>query len=92
MLKFLLGIFRPVCPACDGEGGSMSGYYEPEFSECSCCYEDPWWEESNPTRVWRWRTWKWRYAEWRNKRHWERLYSEQEHRFADMRTREDFVY
>jgi len=32
---------RPIikCPICDGEGGAMSGYYEPEWSECPCCYK-----------------------------------------------------
>lgn len=28
------------CPCCKGKGGHMSGYYEPEWSECSYCDED----------------------------------------------------
>lgn len=24
------------CPFCDGAGGAMEGYYEPEWSECHC--------------------------------------------------------
>lgn len=66
----------------------MDGYYQPEFSECRCCYEDRWWEESNPTRAWRWRTWVWRYQEWRTRQHWEQLYAEEERRCTDMRTRD----
>lgn len=26
------------CPICDGAGGAMEGYYEPEWSECECYY------------------------------------------------------
>lgn len=66
----------------------MSGYYEPEFSECMCCYSDPWWEDASPTRVWRWRTWVWRYREWRTARHWDRIYAAEDRRAADMRTRD----
>lgn len=31
---------RPLitCPFCKGAGGEMSGYYEPEWSECSACW------------------------------------------------------
>lgn len=88
MLKFLLGIVRPTCPACEGEGGAMTGYYEPEFSECMCCYYDRWYDDSNPTRVWRWQAWAHRYQEWRTARHWDRIYAEEERRCMDMRTRE----
>lgn len=28
-----------TCPLCKGKGGAMQGYYEPEWSECSACYE-----------------------------------------------------
>lgn len=27
-----------ICPFCRGKGGEMSGYYEPEWSECSTCW------------------------------------------------------
>ncbi len=30
------------CPFCEGKGGAMSGYYEPEWSECYECYRS--WE------------------------------------------------
>ncbi len=26
------------CPFCEGKGGAMSGYYEPEWSECHACH------------------------------------------------------
>ena len=26
------------CPACKGNGGRVSGYYEPEWSECEWCW------------------------------------------------------
>lgn len=32
------------CPACGGDGGEMSGYYEPEWTECWACYAA--WEEA----------------------------------------------
>jgi len=88
MLAFVRNLFRPVCPACEGKGGEISGYYEPEFSECGCCYEDRWYGDSNPTRVWRWRRWTWRYQEWRTARHWESLYAEEERRCTDLRLRD----
>lgn len=31
-----------TCPVCDGAGGAMEGYYEPEWSECSSCWH--YWE------------------------------------------------
>ena len=32
---------RPLvkCPMCNGKGGEMQGYYEPEWSECWYCYD-----------------------------------------------------
>lgn len=41
---WMLAKHRPfiTCPFCDGKGGAMSGYYEPEWSECRECY--PHWE------------------------------------------------
>ena len=32
---------RPVmvCPFCEGRGGEVSGYYEPEWTECWSCHE-----------------------------------------------------
>lgn len=88
MLNFIARLFRPICPACNGEGGAMSGYYEPEFSECGCCYPDRWYEDSNPTHVWRWRAWVWRYQQRRTERHWNKIYEEDERRWTDMRTRD----
>lgn len=36
---------RPLitCPICKGVGGEISGYYEPEWSECSACWHH--WED-----------------------------------------------
>jgi hypothetical protein len=28
-----------VCPFCKGSGGEVSGYYEPEWSECATCFK-----------------------------------------------------
>jgi hypothetical protein len=43
MLKklFLILKHRSIfcCPFCKGHGGEVSGYYEPEWTECHCCYE-----------------------------------------------------
>lgn len=35
---------RPLltCPLCKGRGGEVSGYYEPEWSECDC---EPHWDQ-----------------------------------------------
>lgn len=40
--KWLIFVrYLPIlkCPACHGKGGEMSGYYEPEWMECSECYD-----------------------------------------------------
>lgn len=34
------GICHIDCPHCDGKGGGVEGYYEPEWFECPCCNED----------------------------------------------------
>lgn len=36
--------YRPLfkCPFCNGAGGAMEGYYEPEWCECLSCYR--YWE------------------------------------------------
>lgn len=41
---WLIARHRPffTCPFCRGNGGAMSGYYEPEWCECSACW--PRWE------------------------------------------------
>ena len=31
------------CPACHGDGGRMSGYYEPEWDECEHCWPPAKW-------------------------------------------------
>ena len=85
MLRFIRDLFRPVCPACAGEGGAMSGYYEPEFSECMCCYYDRWYDDANPTRVWRWWGWLYMYREWRNNRHFDRMIEIDSRRWSDLR-------
>jgi hypothetical protein len=78
MIKFLLHLFRPICPLCDGEGGGMSGYYEPEFYGCRCCNaeED---NEAEPTRVWRWHWWAFRFAMWREERRFDKMIEADEH-------------
>lgn len=59
----LTNLVRPPCPHCDGKGGFMDGYYEPEFSGCPCCNPD---EENEdvPTRVWRFNWWVFRFRFW----------------------------
>ena len=32
-----------TCPCCEGKGGSVQGYYEPEWTECYACYD--YWEK-----------------------------------------------
>jgi hypothetical protein len=32
-----------ICPFCKGKGGEVSGYYEPEWSECRACWHH--WED-----------------------------------------------
>jgi hypothetical protein len=44
--KILIFLWRfPVvqCPACRGTGGSVEGYYEPEWTECRHCYDQTDW-------------------------------------------------
>jgi hypothetical protein len=60
----MMHVLHPVCPHCLGEGGHMSGYYEPEFYGCRCCNPDEE-NENNPTRVWRWKWWVFQLSEWR---------------------------
>lgn len=56
------------CPACKGQGGEMSGYECPEWSECSFCY--PYYERAvdwgydwacGRIAPWAW-PWSWLYA------------------------------
>lgn len=64
MLKNLYSLIRPICPHCHGEGGGMSGYYEPEWSGCRCCDPDERrMDDPTPMRVWRWHLWRFNYAE-----------------------------
>lgn len=79
MISALRNLIRPVCPNCDGKGGHMDGYYQPEFSECDCC--NPMGDnEQEPTRVWRWRWWQHRVWLWREERRWDRMIAEGEKR------------
>ncbi len=61
---WLYDLVRPVCWHCNGRGGFMDGYFEPEFSGCQCCNPDEE-NEDKITRVWRWRWWIFRYKMWR---------------------------
>lgn len=72
MIGKIRDLFRPICPHCDGKGGFMSGYYEPEFSGCSCCNEDEQREE-DVVRVWRWQWWLHQYRMWQEERYWSRI-------------------
>jgi hypothetical protein len=75
MLKWLYGLIRPVCPHCDGKGGAVSGYYEPEWSGCRCCDPDEARiDEPVPVRVWRWHLWRYWLDQRRDERHWEKMY------------------
>ncbi len=53
MLK-LWRLIRPACPHCEGKGGFMDGYYEPEWSGCRCCDPDEERMDEPVTHVWRW--------------------------------------
>lgn len=77
MLKWLYGLVRPICPDCDGSGGGMSGYYQPEFYGCRCCNEDED-NEDEVTRVWRWQWWAYRIEQWKHDRWIERHMMSQE--------------
>lgn len=77
MFSRIAGLIYPVCPACKGEGGGMSGYYQPEFVECMCCNESLY-NEDDPTRVWRWRWWRFKFREWKYNRAMERQIAEWE--------------
>jgi hypothetical protein len=72
MIAWLRNLIQPVCPACNGAGGGMCGYYEPEFYGCDCCNEDED-NEAEITRVWRWRWWGHRYRLWQDERYYDRL-------------------
>lgn len=41
VIAWLVVKHRPffICPFCKGDGGAMSGYYEPEWSECPECFD-----------------------------------------------------
>lgn len=79
----LWNIIRPVCPACDGKGGSMSGYYEPEFDSCRCCNRDDQ-NDEEVTHVWRWQWWRFKFNQWREDRAIDK-WVEQEMRREDFR-------
>lgn len=66
ILSWLRDLIRPICKRCDGKGGWVSGYYEPEYNECDCCNPGG---DNNPdiTRVWLWHWW---------------IYAREERRFA----------
>lgn len=64
-ILWLIIRLRPFikCPYCEGEGGAVSGYYEPEWMECWHChryweaisdyyYDRSWWEGRMPLLVW----------------------------------------
>lgn len=38
---WLIAKYRPFfkCPHCNGKGGAICGYYEPEWTECESCYQ-----------------------------------------------------
>jgi len=69
-------LIRPPCPHCDGKGGFMEGYYEPEFSGCRCCNPDER-NEDTTTRVWRWHWWAFCFNEWRELRRLDRWIEQQ---------------
>jgi hypothetical protein len=67
MIKFIHDIMRPVCPRCDGSGGSegyYGGYYGGDWTGCSLCNpnED---REETIVRIWFWRIWLHRIEMWR---------------------------
>lgn len=64
----MIGFIRPICPFCEGKGGFVDGYYEPEFSGCRCCDPNEERMDEPVTRVWRWQWWLFRYREWREAR------------------------
>lgn len=82
MLSRLADLIRPICPCCEGKGGFMDGYYEPEFSGCRCCNPD---EDCDDeiTRVWRWQWWMFRLAEWREMRRLDKWIDQQPETRAD---------
>lgn len=68
MLKRLWRLIRPACPYCEGKGGFIDGYYEPEWSGCRCCDPDEERMDDPVTHVWRWSWWWFRLSEWREMR------------------------
>jgi hypothetical protein len=68
----LLSTIKPICPFCNGNGGAMSGYWQPEFDACECCNPNDDHEEEI-VRVWRWRIWLHRFEIWRENRIFDRM-------------------
>lgn len=57
ILSSIYNLIRPICPLCGGTGGAISGYYEPEWSECRLCNPDDEREEKI-IRIWFWDIWR----------------------------------
>jgi hypothetical protein len=63
MLSLIRNVVHPVCPSCNGSGGS-EGYYGGDWTGCLCCNpnED---REEPVVRIWFWQVWRYRYDMWK---------------------------
>ena len=62
MWQRLRDLIYPVCPQCDGAGGS-EGYFGGDWTGCFCCNPDE--DREEPiVRIWFWQVWRNRYNLW----------------------------
>jgi hypothetical protein len=66
LVHIIQNIIRPICPHCDGTGGSnnyCNDYYG-DWSGCSCCNSNE--DREEPIiRIWFWQVWLYEYELWK---------------------------
>jgi hypothetical protein len=63
MLTRIRDLIYPVCPSCDGSGGS-EGYYGGDWTGCFCC--NPQEDREEPiVHIWFWQVWRHHYDLWK---------------------------
>ncbi len=80
MLKRIMDILHPICPQCDGTGGS-EGYYGGDWTGCFCCNQNE--DREEPiVRIWFWQVWRHHYEMWKLNRWVDRQIAEDERRVS----------
>jgi hypothetical protein len=63
MIRAIRDLIYPICPECDGTGGS-EGHYGGDWTGCFCCNQDE--DREDPiVRIWFWQVWRHHYEMWK---------------------------